>query len=281
MIRSRMEGRLALVTGAARMKGIGRATALRLAGEGADVLVTGRTRDAADFPEHEREAGWRGLESVAEEIRALGRKALAIECDVTQADQVAALFARAEAEIGVPDAIVNNVGAPAGSGVFPIIDLDDALWTQGFQVNLDSVYQVSKAAARAMLAAGRPGAIVNVASIAARTGSPYYGAYCAAKFGVIGLTQQMAQELARHQIRVNCVCPGVADTDMLQAGLRETAERRGTAEDTLRESWARRVPLGRVSSPEDQAAAIAFLLGIDAAYITGQSLNVDGGVRMD
>lgn len=281
MTSERMAGRLALVTGAARMNGIGRATALRLAGEGADVIVAGRNRDPQTFPDHERAAGWQGLESVAAEIRAMGRRALALPCDVRDAADVAALFARAEADIGVPDAIVNNVGSPAGSGIYPIVELDDAIWTDGIETNLGSVYQVSKAGARAMIAAGRPGAIVNVASIAARAGSAYYGAYCAAKFGVIGLTQQMAQELARHGIRVNCVCPGVADTDMLQAGLAETARRRAIPEAELRRSWARHVPLGRVSQPADQAAAIAFLLGTDAAYITGQSLNVDGGVRMD
>jgi len=277
----RLAGRIALVTGASRMRGIGRATALRLAAEGADVVVAGRARPLASLSEAEQAVDWQGSASVAEEIRTMGRRAIAVTGDVTVAAEVSAMFDRAEAEIGVIDAVVNNAGAIAGSGTAPIAELSDALWSEGISVNLDSVFYVCRVAAQRLIRAQQGGAIVNVSSIAGRSGDPYHAAYCVAKSGVITLTQQLSRELARHNIRVNCLCPGLSDTDLMVRGVNEAAGRTGTADAEIRTSWTRKIPLRRAARPSDQAAAIAFLIGPDADFITGQSLNVDGGARMN
>lgn len=278
----RLDGRVALVTGAARMRGIGRSTALRLAAEGAAVVVSGSLRDPATFPEPEKAAGWRGAASVAAEIEVQGGRAIASDCDVTDRAQVEELFADAERRLGTPDAIVNNAGVAGGAGAAPLLDLSDADWRSAIDVNLTGVFIVCRAAGRAMRAAGKPGAIVNLSSLAGRVGMANYGGYCASKFGVIGLTQQLALELAGHGVRVNCVCPGTIDTDMMDSTFQRMADR-STRRDfsQIKQAVGRGVPLGRQGQPDEVAAVIAALLGSETSYITGQTINVDGGVRMD
>ena len=275
------ETRVAIVTGAARYRGIGRAIALRLAQDGFDVVVSARAADPSAFPEHERAMEWRGVESLAEEIRAMGRRALAIDCDVTDQAQVDAMIAGTLAEFGRLDAVINNAGVPSGAGDTSVLEIDDAEWLRTVDVNLNGVYRVSKAAGRAMVEAGNGGAIVNLSSTAGRVGMPYYGAYSATKFAVIGLTQQMAVELAPHGIRVNCICPGSTDTDMMDGTFRRTAGRAGTEFERIKKGVRRQIPLGRQGDVAEQASAVSFLVGADAGYVTGQTLNVDGGLRMD
>jgi len=276
-----LDDKVVIVTGAGRKRGIGRAIALRLAQDGAHVVVSSQRRDPATFPENEKAEGWLGVRSLAEEIRALGRRAVAVDCDVTRADQVQALIDTATREFGGIDGLVNNAGIPSGAGSAPIVEMDDELWYRTVDVNLNGVYLASKAAARAMIRGGKGGAIVNISSTAGRMGFAEYGAYCATKFALIGLTQQMALELAKHAIRVNCVCPGSTDTDMMDGTFRRTAERAGTDFAAIKSGVRGFIPMNRQARPEEQGAVVAFLLGSDSGYMTGQTLNVDGGLRMD
>jgi 3-oxoacyl-[acyl-carrier protein] reductase/meso-butanediol dehydrogenase/(S,S)-butanediol dehydrogenase/diacetyl reductase len=276
-----LSGKVALVTGAARKRGIGRAIALRLASDGADVVVSGLPRDPATYPPDERTEGWRGVESVAGEIRALGRKALAIDCDVAVRKQVEEMVARTVSELGGIDILVNNAALPSEAGAAPIADMDDVNWYRTVDVNLNGLYLVTKAVARRMIAQNRGGAIVNISSAAGRMGIPSYGAYCTTKWGMVGFTQQLALELVGHGIRVNCTCPGSTDTDMMDGTFGRTGRAFGVPADAAKKLLMERVPMQRQGRSEEQAAAVAFLVSDDASYITGQTLNVDGGLSMD
>lgn len=277
-----LAGRVALVTGAGRMRGIGRATALMLAEHGAAVVVSAAPRTADTFPADEQAQNWQGPLSVVREIEDQGGRAIAVDCDVTDTEQVAELIATAERELGVPDVIVNNAGTAGGAGMSSILDMDREEWDSTLDINLSGTYNVCRVAGRALRNADIGGAIVNIGSLASRTGMAYYGAYCASKFGVVGLTQQLALELAPLGIRVNAVCPGSVDTDMMDGTFQRTADRSKKVEfATVKQSVARGIPMKRQGRPEEIAAAITFLAGPGASYITGQTLNVDGGFRMD
>jgi len=272
-------GKVALVTGAARHRGIGRATALRLAREGADVACLDIARPYAAFPGH-GVASADELEDVVAQVEALGRRSVGVRADVSDWGAVHDAVASVVEEFGRIDLVANVAGgASLGAGAGPLLALQEAEWDLVLDVNLKGTWMVSRAAAASMVETATPGRIVNVASQAGKRPFPMLGAYCAAKAGVILLTQVLATELGPFGITVNAVCPGTVDTDLINKD--------GQMEMLLASmpgglpAWLEReIPLRRLETAEDVAAAIAMLMSDDAAYITGEALNVSGGQTM-
>lgn len=272
-------GRVALVTGAARRRGIGRATALRLAREGADVACLDIARTYERFPAH-GVASPDELAEVVAEVEAMGRRAIPVQADVSSWEQVHAAVDRAEEELG-PVELVANVagGASLGAGAGPLLLLDEAQWDLVLDVNLKGTWMVSRACAAKMVGAGRRGRIVNVSSQAGKRGFPMLGAYSAAKAGIILLTQVLAAELGPVGINVNAVCPGTVDTDLVNKD-HQLENVLGMSPQGM-EGWIRQeIPVGRLETAEDVASSIAFLMSDDSSYITGEALNVSGGQTM-
>jgi NAD(P)-dependent dehydrogenase (short-subunit alcohol dehydrogenase family) len=280
-VTNKLTGKVALITGAGRYRGIGRAIALRLAQDGANVVVSARPREPGTFPEHEQDMGWQGAESVAEEIRAMGRDAIALPCDVTELTQVVAMVDTIEEEFGRLDIIVNNAGVPSMAGASPILDTEEDVWYETMDVNVNGVFLVTKYGGRLMRACDNGGAIVMIASLAGRVGLQDYGAYCASKFGVVGMTQQLALELAPTGIRVNCVSPGSHDTDMMDGTIARATDKYELPEGAFRTQLEEFIPMGRQGQVSELASVVSFVCSDDASYVTGQTINVDGGARMD
>jgi len=275
-----LAGKVAIVTGAGRMRGIGRAIALRLAQDGADTVVTAAPRAPKAMPTHEQEAGWNGVTSVAEEIGATGRRARALDVDVTQPNQVREMVERAIREFGRVDILVNNAGLALVSGKKNLWEMEDEEWRREIDVNLNGVYHCCKAVARQLVKQKEGGRIINISSLAGRVAQPQYGGYTPAKFAVIGLTQMLALELAPHRVTVNAVCPGSTDTDMMDGTFRRTGERMGIPFEMVKEGVKHFIPLGRQADPAEIASVVAYLASPAADYITGQAINVDGGILM-
>ena len=279
-VMDRLKDRVAFVTGAGRYRGIGRAIVLRLAEEGADVVIAGRPRDPDSFPLHEREMAWQGVESVAEEVRELGRRAIAVNCDVTSKEDIQEAVVQAVSQFGKINILVNNAALPSEAGAAPILEMSDENWYETVNVNLHGLYHVIRHVGREMVKSGG-GSIINISSTAGRIGIPNYGAYCATKWAMHGLTQQLALELVKENIRVNIVCPGSTDTDMMDGTFGRYDDVAGLEPGTSKRSIRQRLLMGRQATVEEQAAVVAFLASDDSSYMTGQALNVDGGSRMD
>jgi len=266
MSAARFTDRTALVTGAG--SGIGRATALLLASEGARVAVVDVRGDAA--------------EETASALRESGSPAIAITCDVASSEAVVQTVARVELELGAIDVLANVAGIGDTAGLGGIETLDDDSWQRVFDVNLSGPFYLCKAILPGMAERGR-GAVVNVSSLAGRSKSANGGpAYSSSKAGLLGLTRHLAYDYGPRGIRVNAIGPGGVDTPMIRAAAATSA--RPTAEaDARRErlqAYSYFMPIKRLSEPEEQAAAIAFLASDDASYINGVALDVNGGLYM-
>ena len=269
---------VALVTGAARPRGIGRATALRLASEGHDVACLDIARPYEEAPAHGT-ATADDLDSVVAEIEAMGRKAVAVRADVSNGEQVEAAVAAATEALGTITLVANVAGGSGvGFGIGPLVAVPDAEFRRVLDVNLVGTWLVSKACASRMVGAGLGGRICNVSSQAGKRGFPMLGAYCAAKAGVILLTQTMAMELGPSQIAVNAVCPGTVDTELTNPNGMMAQMLGGEA--GLQQWIEREIPLRRLQTAEEIAAAICWLLSEDAAGVTGEAVNVSAGQTM-
>lgn len=254
----KLDGKVAIVTGAA--SGMGRAIAHRYAKEGARVVIADRDRDAG--------------QRVADEIVTAQGTAAAIDVDVRDQDQVAAMVNQTVAAFGGLDILVNNAGV---GKVIPFLNTTEEDWDFTFDINCKGLLWCSQVAARQMIAQGRGGRIINLASQAGRRGEAFALAYCASKACVISMTQSMALALAGHQITVNGIAPGVVDTPFWVQVDKQFAALMGVPEGEPRKRAVAAIPLGRIEQPEDVTGAAVFLASADAAYITQQTLNVDGG----
>lgn len=280
---SRFEGRVAIVTGAGRENGIGEAIAMRLASEGADVAIVdlGRQREGSV----EKFGGMEEMHAVAEKIvKATGRKILPIACNVSDEEQVTAMVDRVAADFGRIDMLFNNAAAAMRGGPVEqckVVDLDTEAWDYAFGATTRSTFLCARQVAKKMIAAGEGGSIVNTISGAAFHGVPGASAYTSAKLAVTALTRTLAIELAPHKIRVNGFSPGMVHTQwIVQNFEKNIAPRMGgnkSPTEALTTVTAQIVPLGRPGKPVELAAVAAFLASDDAAYVTGQIINVDGG----
>jgi 3-oxoacyl-[acyl-carrier protein] reductase/meso-butanediol dehydrogenase/(S,S)-butanediol dehydrogenase/diacetyl reductase len=277
----RLEGKVAMVTGAGGERGFGRAIAQRLAAEGADLLLTDLAPAGTRVVTTKPGTGWRGLDAVADEVRKAGRRAITALVDVRSADQIEAAVELADRTFGRIDILVNNAAAPPGADRVPVVDLPEEAWHVVLETNLTGTYLCSRAVAGLMVKRRTRGRIVNMSSNCGKVGYARLAAYCASKFGVIGFTQALALELAPHGITVNAICPGSADTDRLDF-LGRRAD--GSYDEALhRAALAERsaqIPLGRVAAVDDVAELTVFLAGDAAAYVTGQAINLAGGAIM-
>lgn len=262
------EGKVALVTGAARMRSIGRAIAVGLAEAGCDVAITGTDRPPETFPADERAAGWRGLASVAEEITALGRRCVTVTTDgaATEANAERVLGEVLDG-LGRLDVLVNNAAAARGPDRVDVTELPPAVWGTVIGVNLTGTFLLSRVVAQHLVAAEEGGSIVNISSIGGKLMGAKTAAYSASKAGMHALTSAMAQELGPHGIRVNAVCPGIVRTSRLD----------DLPDETWRQIIEATVPLRRAGEPREVANLVVFLCSDQGAWITGQAWNIDGG----
>lgn len=245
-----LTGKTAIVTGGSR--GIGRAAALTLAEAGADVAVIYAGNTAA-------------AEETVRLIEEKGRKGLAIQCDVADEAAVTAMVKDVKKELGRIDILVNNAGITR-DGLLMI--MKEADWQAVLDTNLTGAFHCTKAVTRLMMKQ-RSGSIINITSVVGETGNAGQANYAAAKAGLIGFTKSVAKELASRNIRCNAIAPGCIETDMTAV----------LGEDTV-DAMIKTIPVGRVAQPEEVAKAVLFLASDDASYITGQTLNVDGGMVM-
>ncbi len=268
-----LTGKVALVTGAAKERGIGRAIALKLASLGADIVIADLCKDKSESDEM-----WGDLNSRAKEIEALGRSALPVHVDITDEKAVAEVIAAIKEKFGRLDIVVNNAGAAFGMNLSFMMNPAD--WRKMIDINLTGTFLVARAAAQWMVSLRNGGAIINISSWRGRYPFPFLGAYCAAKSGVIALTEVMALELASHKIRVNAVCPGKVDTDMERMAWKMKSDAFGKPVEKIIEEEIKKIPLGKIASPDTIAGVVAFLASDDGSYMTGQHIYVTGGMTL-
>jgi NAD(P)-dependent dehydrogenase (short-subunit alcohol dehydrogenase family) len=273
-----LNGKVALVTGAGGEAGLGRAIAVRLAHEGADVIVNDVT-SRAPAP-----TAWSGLPAVVQEIEAVGRRGLGILADVSDSRQVDDLVRQAVEHFGRIDILVNNAAAPAGPDRVPVVELDEEIFDLVQRVNVKGTFLCCRAVARVMIERGEGGKIINMSSLLGKQGRARYAAYSASKFAIRGFTQSLALELATHQINVNAICPGLVETERMD-DIAAALAPQGVPAEAFRRQMSERVatanPLGRMAQVSDVTHVAAFLASSESDYLTGLAITVAGGAYME
>ena len=273
----RLRGKVALVTGAGRRGGLGEAICARLAQEGASVVVSDVAGPRGALPA-DRIGNRTELDAVVATLRDSGARAVACELDVRDEAQAESAVALAVREFGGLDILVNNAGI--GFMMEPLVDMPLERWNTVIGVNLTGAFLCTQHAARQMIQQGRGGRIINIASVAAKSGSLHLAAYSSSKHGMIGLTRSAALDLGAHRITVNAICPNHVTTQLGAVQNAYRATQRGQTVEAYLAEMRGRIPLGRVGLAEDTAKACAFLCSDEAQYVTGEAMNVSGGQEM-
>jgi meso-butanediol dehydrogenase/(S,S)-butanediol dehydrogenase/diacetyl reductase len=276
-----LKGKVAFVTGAATKRGMGRAIALRLAEAGADVAIldkfaTPRSNIGGD-------EGWGGLDEEVKEIKAVGRESMALTVDVSNSKECNEAVQKVLDRLGRIDIFIHCAAIRGPVGV-PVVDLSEEDWKALIDVNLNGTFNISKPIAKHMIDRGGTGKIVLISSLGAKNGMGGNAGYSASKWGVLGFTQSLALELAKYKINVNSVCPGHINTNLRDGWIEEQARIEGITNDEFRAKayaeMGKTVPLGRYGTGEDIADVVEFLVSKYADYMTGQGINISGGLYM-
>jgi NAD(P)-dependent dehydrogenase (short-subunit alcohol dehydrogenase family) len=274
-----LQGKVALITGAASKRGIGHAVAIKLAQEGADIVVLSRSiMSKSLFPGDEK---WEGLKSVVEEVEALGRKALAVTARVENYDEVSMAVEKAVEKFGKIDVLV-HCAAIRGPINVPIVNFDEKDWFEVFKVNVLGAFNVSKVVAKQMIHQGSGGKIVHIVSLAAKVPTPGSALYNSSKAAQLMMTKILALELARYNIDVYAVNPGAFITNLRDEFFEQLSREKGVPIENVREEdykkAAAAIPKGRLGRPEEVAELVAFLVSDKAEYLTGAVIDIAGGV---
>ena len=257
----RLLDKVAIVTGAGT--GIGRGIAKMLAKEGAKVVATDVNEETVN--------------KTADEIRSMGGQALAVKMDVRSSDQIDAMIKKTLDNYGRVDILVNNAGV---STMAAVVNMTEEEWNYNLDVNAKGTFLCTRAALRQIIKQGKGGRIVCVSSLAGKFGNKYYSHYSASKWAVIGFVKSVAMEVAEHQITINAVCPGRVATSMEEREIGWEAKYLGMSVEAVKKAYVDTVPLGRLETPEDVAKLVAFLASDDADYITGEAIEVTGGMML-
>ncbi len=274
-----LKNKVALVTGAAAKHSMGRVVALLFAKEGADIIILDKFRAPKSL--FAGDEGWKGLDDVEREIKSLGREALSLVTDINDSKEVDEALEKSTKKFGKIDILVHSAGIRGPMNV-PIIDLDEKTWREVIDVNLTGSFLIAKAVAKSMIARNEGGKIVVIASLGGVKAMPGSGSYCASKWGVLGLTKTMALELARYKINVNAINPGSFGTHLRDETYLKQAKAEGRPVNEVRENHNKQliagIPLGRLGDLEEIASLALYLVKEESAYITGEAINITGGV---
>ncbi len=279
---SSLEGKVALVTGAGSIRGMGRAVAQRLSREGADVVVI--DKEMAPKSIWPGEENWHGLEAVVEEIEAADRKGMAVVADISNSKDVDDIVAKTLERFSKIDILVHcaAIRGPVGP---TIVELDEEIWRRVININLTGSFLICKAVARTMIPNPEGKKIVIIASVAGTFGAPGSSSYCASKYGVIGLAKTLALELAPYKINVNAINPDTISTNLVDERIVAAAKAQGISVAELLKKRAEgpqpgpKIPLGRNGEPREVADLVYFLVSEESSYITGETINIDGGAH--